>query len=176
MTADLDAAPIARKRPTRSSVGHSGTGPSGAGGFSLIEMVVVVAVLGLALSIVAGFSPKRSTRLQVTNAAETVAQAMRASRMRAITSGQAVLFDVDATRPAYSVDGAMRALPSGLRLSGERLPIRFMPDGSASSGAVRVANAPVGADRAASQALTVTVEWLTGRVRVVDAGGSDARR
>ena len=130
------------------------------GGFTLLETIVVVVVLGLMLGILAGFVPRRPARLELANAADTVAATLRLARARAIASGRPVL--VQAGGHVLLVDGVARPLsgPAELAMAGPPV-LRFAPDGSASGGAVRVAGQ--------NRALLVTVEWLTGRVAIADA-------
>ena len=131
-----------------------------AGGFTLLETVVVVVVLGLMLGILAGFVPRRPARLELANAADTVAATLRLARARAIATGYPVV--VQAGGGGLLVDGVARPLSGRAVLAMAGPPaIRFAPDGSTSGGAVRVAGP--------AQAMLVTVAWLTGRVAIADA-------
>jgi general secretion pathway protein H len=132
----------------------------GPGGFTLLETVVVVVVLGLMLTILAGFVPRRPARLELANAADTVAATLRLARAHAIASGRPVM--VQAGGGVLVVDGVARPLagPAALAMQGPPA-IRFAPDGSASGGAVRVAGQ--------AQVMLVTVDWLTGRVGIANA-------
>lgn len=146
-----------------------------AGGFTLLETVIVVIVLGLMLTILAGFVPHRPDRLELANAANMVAGTLRLARARAIASGRPVMVQLVGGQlvagqaatapgggPVTAVDSVPRTLPGAVTLAMAGPPVlRFTPDGSASGGAVRVAG-PV-------QAMLVTVEWLTGRVSIADA-------
>lgn len=132
----------------------------GIGGFTLLETVVVVVVLGLMLSILAGFAPRRPARLELANAADTVAATLRLARARAIAAGRPVV--VQAGGSALVVDGVARPLSGAAVVAMAGPPaIRFAPDGSASGGAVRVTGT--------TQAMLVTVDWLTGRVAITNA-------
>jgi prepilin-type N-terminal cleavage/methylation domain-containing protein len=51
----------------------------GGAGFTLIETIVVLVILGLALTIVAGFMPRRNVTLELANATSRVVGAMRRS-------------------------------------------------------------------------------------------------
>ncbi len=138
----------------------------GAAGFTLLETVVVVVVLGLMLTILAGFVPRRPARLELANAADTVAATLRLARARAIAFGRPVV--VQAGPGVLVVDGVARPLTGAPVLAMAGPPaIRFAPDGSASGGAVRVTGA--------AQAMLVTVDWLTGRVAIGDVRRDDAR-
>ena len=134
-----------------------------AGGFTLLETVVVVVVLGLMLAILAGFVPRRPARLELANAANTVAASLRLARARAIASGRPVT--VQAGGNVLLVEGVARPLTGSAVLAMAGPPaIRFAPDGSASGGAVRVAGP--------TQAMLVTVDWLTGRVAIISAAAN----
>lgn len=141
-------------------------------GFTLIEMIVVLAVLGLMLGIVLDRGPPHSPTLDLRAAAGEMAQALRVARARAIATDRPVAFTVDPARNSFGVDGAPpRVLPPALRLSvlaapGEaasarRAAIRFAPDGSSSGGRVAISEGARHAE--------IGVDWLTGRVSVADA-------
>lgn len=131
-------------------------------GFTLIETIVVLAILGLALGIVAGFLPKRNDTLELRTASGQVAGILRLARARAISESRPVRVMAAADGHGVMVDGTKRpVLPAVvLRMAGPP-EIRFAPDGSASGGGIQV----VGAKRSS----LVRVDWLTGRVRVADA-------
>lgn len=142
---------------------------SGERGFSLLEVLVVVAVLGLATSLVVTRGPARSAGLDVRAAASELAQSLRATRMRAIVANRPATFRLDPAGGGFAVDaGPVRRLPVGMHLamtadaaSGRADTagaIRFYPDGSSSGGRIAVAS---GAARA-----LVRVEWISGRVGI----------
>jgi general secretion pathway protein H len=116
-------------------------------GFTLLEMLVVIAVMGLILAMVLNFGPPQSHGLTMRAATAETAAAMRMARARAIADD----------RPAAL---ALPALPGWISASVEAGPggIVFDPDGSTSGGSV-VLNA--GGRRA-----TITADWLTGRVSI----------
>ena len=142
-------------------------------GFTLLEVLVVLAVVGLALGLVAARGPARSPSLEAREAAGELALALRQARGLAIASNRRVTFVLDVARHAYRIgDGPTRPLPAALALSmtaaageaGEGRTasgIGFSPDGSSSGGRIRLAAGAVGR--------VVAVDWLTGRVTVADA-------
>ncbi|HEY4174844.1 MAG TPA: GspH/FimT family pseudopilin, partial [Rhodopila sp.] len=71
------------------------TDPNRQSGFTLIEMVVVLVVLGLALGLVIARGPMHSATLDARTAARQLAQALRLARSRAIMSDRPVLVRVD---------------------------------------------------------------------------------
>ncbi len=137
-------------------------------GFTLLEMLIVVAVLGLVLGMIVLRGPVRSQGLDTRAAAREVAGTLRAARARAITTDRPVLFLLDPAHHAFQVEGSPpRTLPTGLNAAllsraqlGQRplSAISFAPDGSSSGGAVVLADG--------HHRLAVSVDWLTGRVSI----------
>jgi len=140
-------------------------------GFTLIEILVVLAILGVVLGLMIGHGPMRSRGLQARAAAGALAQTLRAARASAIATDRDVAVAIDPARHVFAMDGGpARALAADLVVSIQppALPgpgpvrlIRFGPDGSATGGTVLLGT---GASR-----IGISVEWLTGRVSVTDA-------
>ncbi len=142
-------------------------------GFTLLEMIVVLVVLGLAVGLVVGHGPPRNRALEARNVAVEVARTLREARGRAIAGNRTVLVAVDLARGAIAVDGGrVRLLPPGIKLamSGEAVGrrrvegIRFDADGSASGGRIELSDQ--------ARRVEIGVNWLTGRVQVRDAPAS----
>jgi general secretion pathway protein H len=141
-------------------------------GFTLLEMIVVLVVLGLAAGIVLTRGPARSRTLELRATASELAAGLRSARAEAIKLDRRVTFLLDLARHQYSIDGARaRPLPSRMALSiiavsgetlGRRLGgITFEPDGSATGGRIEIADG--------ERRLQVGIDWLTGRVSIADA-------
>ncbi len=131
-------------------------------GFTLIEMIVVLVIAGLALTIVAGFIGRRNPTLEASNAASRLIGAMRTARSRALTEGRAVPFALSPDGHSYRVGDALVGLGTRVALAMVGPPaIVFAPDGSASGGSVRVL--VDGKER------RILVDWLTGRVTIAGA-------
>ncbi|HEX3521521.1 MAG TPA: GspH/FimT family pseudopilin [Stellaceae bacterium] len=140
-------------------------------GFTLIEVIVTLAILGLVLVIVAGYKPPWSSGLGLKGTASELASGLRLARSEAIAGNRPVAFDLDVTGHLYRVGaGATRRLPANLSIElltitgenrGARVgDIRFNPDGSSSGGRISLADG--------KQRVAVGVDWLTGRVSVAD--------
>jgi general secretion pathway protein H len=145
--------------------------PNREAGFTLLEMIAVLAILGLMIGLVVTRGPQRSASLEVRVVADEVVRALRGAQSRAIATDRAVIFTLDLGRHAFQVDGlAPVALPAGfalaMRLAGGeavaagRGGIRFAADGSSSGGEIEML---YGARR-----VRIGVSWLTGRVSVTD--------
>lgn len=147
-------------------------GRRAAAGFTLLEMIIVLVILGLVVGLVLARGPAGSRSLEVRAVASDVAQSLRGARARAIAHNENVRLVVDLTNRSYAVDGGRaHTLPAGMGLSviavtqetaGKRFAaIRFAPDGSSTGGTVELSE---GARR-----VQIGVDWLTGRVSVADA-------
>lgn len=138
-------------------------------GFTLIELVVVLAILGIAAAMVvvrgAPVSPSAQARL----AASEVLSALQSARADALMTNRSVAFTLDtATRRYQWGQQAAHALPADLQLtlltgteqvvSKSAGTVRFDPDGGSSGGRITIA----GGDRI----WMVGVDWLTGRVSI----------
>src|SRR4051812_42459096 len=142
-------------------------------GFTLIEVIVVLAVLSLGLAILALRGPPRSAALEIRAAAGELAQALRLARAQSIARNVPVRVVVDPARGAWALDGAAaRAMPPGTTLTlrvaetetqGGRIgAIRFAPDGSSTGGWIELADG--------HRRLQIGIDWLSGRVTLAEAG------
>jgi general secretion pathway protein H len=138
-------------------------------GFTLLEMIIVVAVLGLALGLALTRGPMHSQTLDMQAAVNQVAQGLRVARSMAIASNNPVRFAVDIPARSFRIDnGRPTVLPPAITIGmtavteetlGRRLgAIRFNADGSASGGEIDLADG--------QRAARIGVDWLTGRVTV----------
>ena len=120
--------------------------PAPDSGFTLMEMMVVIAIMGLILVMVTSFGPPRSHRLEARAAAEQVAQAMRAARGQAVAQGE----DVTLVVPSLPKFLTVTVQPPG--------GIVFAPDGSASGGRVLLDGD--------GRETVISADWLTGGVKI----------
>lgn len=133
-----------------------------AAGFTLVEMLVVIVILGLMAMLILSHGAPHSRGLSQRAAAETIVETLRLARSRAIAADAPVAVVLDAAAHRLRVDGvAQPALPPELSLA--FLPDHggafvFSGDGSAVGGSILLGDAQ-------AQARTrITVDWLTGRV------------
>jgi general secretion pathway protein H len=159
----------AKRRGNPHPHSHHPATPPPTAGFTLIEMIVVLVILGITLGLVMTRGPIHSATLDARTAARQVAQTLRLARSKAIALDQPVSVTLDIGAHAMRIDGSpTQTLPRGIGLAaasftGQAIAaVRFAPDGS-SSGA-RITLGEAGSLR------LVIVDWLTGRVSVDDAG------
>ena len=132
-------------------------------GFSLLELIVVLAILSLVLVAVAPLvSPWRGGAL-IDVAARDVALTLRATRAAAIYGNKGATFTLDGAAGQYWSDAVpgRRTLPARVTATfaaGQTGQIQFFPDGSASGGTVVL--------RDAHRSTAVQVDALSGRAKV----------
>lgn len=140
---------------------RGGTPPGRPGaGFTLLEMVVVLAILALTLSLVLTRGPPRSAGLDVRASAALVAQTLRGARAAAVAGNQATAVTLDPAGNRVAAGGRVTRLPADVSLSASGPAVSFAPDGSSSGGTVGLAGA--------GRRFAVAVNWLTGRVSVAE--------
>jgi len=123
-------------------------------GFTLLELIVVLVILGLALSLVLTRGPVRSPTVEFDSAVRQVTGALRLARSRAIAGDRMVA--VQFTPRGFRLDQEMPiAFSSDISLLGSRL-IDFTPDGGSSGGEVML--------HMGERQMVIRVDWLTGRV------------
>ena len=143
------------------------------GGFTLLETLLALAIVGLVLAVAVPalvVTPGAGLRA----AAELVATGLRQARVTAVREQRPVALLLDVEAHALRVEGRqrVRTLPREVTLElhtaqGEIVDarlggIRFYPDGSSTGGRVTLKREGLRTD--------VDVEWLTGRVRIREAG------
>src|SRR5437762_12745628 len=78
-----------RQAPAR----HGGRGQEA--GFTLIEVIVVLAVLAFAMALIVGYKPPWSSGLGLRGTAAELASSLRLARSEAILQNRPVLFELD---------------------------------------------------------------------------------
>ena len=142
-------------------------------GFTLLELLVVLGIIGLILAFGPGFVLRGQPDLDVEVAARAVADGLRATRSAALLENREQLFALDVEERLFRVGGrrAPVQIARGVELSfqtarSEALSetigqIRFFPDGSATGGRI-----VLGLE---GRQVEVLVDWLTGLVSVQHA-------
>jgi general secretion pathway protein H len=147
-----------------------------ANGFTLIEMLVVIVLIGITAAVVAVSVTHGLSSARIHAASSDLAAALRYTRSQAIVHAKQETLTVDVTGHTYKAPGRPQVkLPAGMglkltsavadRIDDHRGRIRFFPDGSSTGGRVTLSHG--------QREWHVNVAWLTGTVAVVQtrAGG-----
>ncbi|TCI07477.1 type II secretion system protein GspH [Dyella soli] len=142
-------------------------------GFTLLEMLAVILLIGIAAAAVAVSVTQGLASARVRAASGELAAALRATRTQAIVHEDERSFDVDTRANTYRASGGEPVrLPAGMRIGITSAKedqvnvttgrIRFFADGSSTGGHITL--------QRERRQWRVNVSWLTGAVSVADAG------
>ncbi len=136
-------------------------------GFTLVELLVVFAIMALLISVVPVAYDRARESAQYRDVVRGILSDMRKARQVARLRGRETRFILDLVQHRYGVAGeALRPLPDtidfrALVAEGEMhsgvSAIRFLPDGGATGGSVQVV-------RKTGAGVQLRVDWLSGRV------------
>jgi general secretion pathway protein H len=139
-------------------------------GFSLLELLVVLTIIGVVLALVPGFMLRGQPNLEVDVAARAIADALRQARSHAMMQNRDQLFALDVEQHLFRIGGQRAPVQMDKNIQvtfqtarsetiGETVgQIRFFPDGSATGGRIGLT--------LDGQQVEVVVDWLTGLVSV----------
>ena len=137
-------------------------------GFTLVELLVVLALVGMLTAMVPLAFERLRESAQYRDTVRAVLTDIRQARYRALSEGREVRFGIDILQRTYGMEGRpLRILPEPLRLratvadvevsADQKAAIRFLPDGGATGGSIEILR-PSGAGA------RLTVDWLSGGV------------
>ncbi|GAP67133.1 general secretion pathway protein H [Mizugakiibacter sediminis] len=140
-------------------------------GFTLLELLAVIVLIGIAISVAAVATSRGLAGARVAAAGRDLAAALRWTRTQAIVQQREQVFELDLAALRYQVPGRDAvALPPGMRvelttaarerIDARRAGIRFYPDGSSTGGHITLTSG--------ARAWRVDVGWLTGTVSLED--------
>lgn len=143
--------------------------PLRGGGFSLLEMLVVVGLVAVIAALVAGMLGGGMERIQLRSAVKEVASNLRFTRAHALATGRPQQFVIDpAARTWQAPRGRGGRIPDRFEIEFtgalEAQPRRdqgaivFFEDGASTGGRVRL--------EAGGGTWDIDVAWLTGEVRI----------
>jgi general secretion pathway protein H len=149
--------------------GSDGRPRTVAGGFTLVELLVVMVIAALVLGLVATSISRNISGAEMRSAANKLAASLRYTRTRAILDKQEHVFLVDTENKSYLAPKREPVvLPEGMtialttarsELTSENVGgIRFYPDGGSTGGYVEL--------DANGRVYRVDVAWLTGEASI----------
>ncbi len=144
-------------------------------GFSLLELIVALAIAAILVGLAAPMAARLNDTMKYRSAVGDLVSGLAAARFSAIQQGQPVDMELEPEARRFRVGRHnWKALPGSLTLSmvaarelseDSRLGvIRFYPDGSASGGSIEVI-------RASGGGVMLEVDWLLGDVKQQPLGG-----
>jgi len=135
-------------------------------GFTLLELLVVMGIMGLVLATAIAARP-RTAVARVAVAARGVVAMLQLARTQAMSSNADTIFRIDTQARQFGMAGSMHALPRGMgvaltvaetELKGDSGGLRFYPDGQSSGGEIVLA--------LDGRSARITVNWLTGEAQL----------
>jgi general secretion pathway protein H len=145
-----------------------GDGLSRDGGFTILELLVVVLIISLGIITAISNNPLGSQSLQARAFADTLALNLDAARMEAISHGKLVVFSINRAHRTIDVnDKRTQVIPPNVSISGgssittpntDPIMLRFAPNGTATEGRIRIS---------IGRALyIIDINWLNGLARL----------
>jgi general secretion pathway protein H len=143
---------------------------AGSGGFSLLEMIVVLVIAGLLFAVAPPLLHKAVPGIQTKSAARELASSLRRARSMAVARQRETWLTIDVEKRRFWVVGEQRqgSLPAeiGVKLFTAQAElideqsgrIRFFPEGGSSGGRITL--------QRGNSAYEIDIDWLTGRVAV----------
>lgn len=138
-------------------------------GFTLVELLVVLAIIGLLLALVPTALQRYKESADYRDAVRTIASGLATARHEAVSGGRAVAFSIDLAERRFGVEGrAPHRLADGLQvratvaetdLARNVAKVRFFPGGNATGGTVDIV-------RPSGTGARVRIDWLDGRVAI----------
>ncbi|TAH40671.1 MAG: type II secretion system protein GspH [Rhodocyclaceae bacterium] len=141
--------------------------PGRSAGFTMIEMIVVVVMIGIIASVVAFSFTQSLSGARIQAASRDLVAALRYTRGQAIVKGEQKVLTLDLEHNTYQAPGkSSKELPKNMKLrlttaqqelvSDTSGGIRFFPDGSSTGGNIAVV--------LGEREWRINVGWLTGEV------------
>lgn len=144
----------------------SRAGERRADGFTLLELLVVLAILGVVVGLAVPLFGRAMPGMELQASARAVAAELRSARGRAIAGNDEIVVAVDVQGRIVGSMALDESIGVSLYSAAEDLidggagRIRFFPDGSSTGGRVRL----VGAGRE----YDVRIDWISGAVTIHD--------
>lgn len=150
-------------------------------GFTLIELIIVLMIIGISLGLVGIFVNKGSGNLELKRVAKEIATTLKYARNRAISEKKVHSFVISESKGTYSLYASdiagdneaesvmSKTLPDNLKINfkereDDPYKIYFFPGGNSTGGVIDIRNQ-------AGRGLLVTVNRVTGKVEITKNQG-----
>jgi len=165
----LMAAPAVRVRARTLPAGNSVVRFRG---FTLLELIVVMALMAILMTLVPPMISSALPGAQLKSASRELAAGLRFARNHALTAREESTLTLNVEKHSFQVTGRKKnySIPEKLKIElltaesetrGESIgAIRFFPDGGSTGGRVTLSYG--------ERAFGIDVDWLTGKVRILD--------
>jgi general secretion pathway protein H len=136
-------------------------------GFTLMEMIVVLAIFALVSVAALPYASRSGERQEFIAFSQTLAAGLRQTQMEAIARNSETVFGIDLSRRVFVTEHGKRETPipsivgvsiytANGELSNRSAQFRFFPDGGATGGRMVLSHA--------GEKRTIAVNWLTGHI------------
>ncbi len=141
-------------------------------GFTLLELLVVLAILGMLSALVAPAISRSLSGTDIVSTVRSLVSNLNLARSTAITRNQEVALTIDLDKHEYTITGLnnKQSLPDNIDIrmltveneliDETRAAIRFFPDGSSTGGRVTISGN--------NTTRAVDINWLTGQTRIIE--------
>ena len=136
-------------------------------GFTLIELMVVFAIMALVVAMAPVAYDKLKEGVEYRDTVRTMLTQLRAARFGAVSQGVPVRFTVDLQQRLYGTEAARKEIPEGVELRttvadrefdpGKAASIVFLASGGSTGGSIEIL-------RKSGAGTRLRVDWLSGRV------------
>ena len=152
----------------------AGAGPvhnSRQAGFTLLELLVALAIAGLTLTVAPSLFGKAQETIQYRSTVRSVVGELRQARLTASSRGTPSFFRVNLRERKFGADTQkLQSLPEGLDMrvivaerllssGGQEASIEFLPDGGATGGSIDIV-------RRSGDGTRVRVDWISGQIEL----------
>lgn len=140
-------------------------------GFTLLELLVALAIAGLTLTVAPSLYGKAQETIQYRSAVRSVVGELRQARLSANMRGVPSFFRVNLRERKFGADAQkLQSLPEALEIrvivaeklmsaGGQEASIEFLPDGGATGGSIDIV-------RRSGDGTRVRVDWISGQIEL----------